>query len=70
MAMLKITMYLTYTYNEVQRDLWLSQLAKSIFSELCFMDTSYIVLWVLVRVRNMNVKDFVLAAFQNYIKGI
>ena len=33
------------------------------------MDTSNIVLWVLVSIRNMNVKDFTLAAIKSYMES-
>ena len=34
------------------------------------MDTYNIVLWVLVCIRNMNVKDFTLAAFKSYMESL
>ena len=47
--------------HEVQKDLWFSQLAKGISVNYVVMDTSNVVLWVSVCVRNMQ--DFALAAF-------
>ena len=34
------------------------------------MDTSNIVLWVSVCIRNMDVKDFALAAFKSYMESL
>ena len=34
------------------------------------MDTSNIVLWVSVCIRNMNVKDFILVAFKSYMESL
>ena len=34
------------------------------------MDTSNIVLWVSVCIRNMNVKDFTLAAFKSFMESL
>ena len=69
--------YITNLYNYVKNynyniyflltyeDLWLSQFARlMVFSvNYIVMDTSSTVLWVSVCVRNINVKDFTLAAF-------
>ena len=44
-----------------KKDLWFSQLAKVFSVNYVVMDTSNIVLWVSVCVRNME--DFALAAF-------
>ena len=52
---------MSYLYMKPKKDLWFSQLAKVFSVNYVVMDTSNIVLWVSVCVRNMQ--DFALAAF-------
>ena len=67
--MLNITIYLTLN-KKSKKDLWFSQLAKGISVNYIVMDTSNIVLWVSVCVRNMNAKDFALTALLSYTKSL
>ena len=60
--MLKITIRISYLNKKSKKELWFSQLARVFSVNYVVMDTSNIVLWVSVCVRNMNVKDFALTA--------
>ena len=56
----KITIYLTYTIKKICGSLNLEMVFSMNYDVI---DMSSIVLWVSVCVRNINVKDFTLAAF-------
>ena len=67
--MLKITIYLTFTRSSTM--IYGSFNYQRVFSvKYVVMDTSNIVLWVSVCIRNMDVKDFALAAFKSYMESL
>ena len=67
--MLKITIYLTFKRSPTMISGSFNY-QRTFSVKYVVMDTSNIVLWVSVCIRNMNVKDFTLAAFKSYMESL